>query len=353
MFLRNAWYVAAWANELKAGELLARTICGDQIVFWRDQGGKVCAVEDRCCHRLFPLSKGSIAGDFIKCGYHGFEYDCTGKCVLIPSQREIPQNARVRHYAVVERHSAVFIWMGDAATADMAKIPELPTSDPQFGWKGARYYVRGNYELIIENLLDLTHLTFVHATTIGNYALIDNPNVKTERWEREVQVSRWMMNSDPPPTYVKAGNFTGRVDRWQIIRWVEPSVVRLWTGAAPHGQNARGKIAAHGAPEGGKLGGIGFFNLNLITPETEKTTHYFWAQGQDMQPKNQALTDMVFGQIEMAFTQDWEVFELQQMRMDQAPGRGRVDVGSDAGGIQAINILRRLIEAEKALRVAA
>ncbi len=356
MFLRNTWYAAAWANELKPGELLARTICGDQLVFWRDSAGKVCAVEDRCCHRLYPLSRGSIKGDLIKCGYHGFEYDCTGKCVHVPSQQQIPANAKVRHYAVAERHSVIFIWMGDAASADTASIPVLPTSDAQFGWRGTRYYVRGNYELIIENLLDLTHLTFVHASTIGNYALIDNANVKVDRWEREVQVARWMINSDPPPTYLKAekNGFKGRkVDRWQIIRWTLPTLVRLWTGAAPHEMNPRDHIAAHGAPEGAKLEGIGMFNLNLITPETEKTTHYFWAQGQDMQPQNQAVTDLVFGQIETAFSQDWAVFELQQERMDQSPERPRVDVSGDAGGVQAINILRRAIEAETKLRVAA
>jgi phenylpropionate dioxygenase-like ring-hydroxylating dioxygenase large terminal subunit len=356
MFLRNAWYVGAWADELKSGELLARTICGDQIVFWRDAAGKVCAVEDRCCHRLYPLSKGSVKGDLIKCGYHGFEYDCTGKCVHIPSQQQIPASAKVRHYAMVERHSALFIWMGDAASADLATIPVLPTSDAQFGWRGTRYYVRGNYELIIENLLDLTHLTFIHASTIGNYALIDNPNVKVERWEREVQVSRWMINSDPPPTYVKAekNGFKGRkVDRWQIIRWTSPTIVRLWTGAAPTEINPREKIAAHGAPAGSQLEGIGLFNLNMITPETETTTHYFWAQGQDMQPRNQAVTDLVFNQIETAFSQDWAVFELQQERMNQAPGRARIDVNGDAGGMQAISILRRAIEAETKLRVAA
>jgi len=353
MFLRNAWYAGAWADELKPGEILARTILGEPLVFWRDAAGKVAAVEDQCCHRQYPLSKGKVVNGVLKCGYHGFEYDGSGACIHIPSQREIPANARVQPYPVVERHGVVFIWMGEAASADPATIPVLPTSDPQFGWKGTRFLVRGNYELIIENLLDLTHLTFVHASTIGNYALIENPAVKVERWEKAVQVSRWMINSDPPPTYLRAekDGFKGRkVDRWQIIHWSLPSVVRLWTGAAPHEMNAREKIAAHGAPEGGKLEGIGMFNLNLITPETERSTHYFWAQGQDMRPNDAAMTELIFKQIDTAFSQDWEVFELQQLRMNENPGFQRVDVNGDAGGIQAINILRRAIEAEKQLR---
>ena len=351
MFLRNEWYVAAWHDEIKSGELLPRTICGDQIVFWRDTQGKVGAIEDRCCHRLFPLSKGAVCGDIVQCGYHGFEYDASGKCVKIPSQKQIPDNARVRSYPVVERHKCVFIWMGEASRADPTTIPDLPTSDPQFGWRGTRYPVKGNYQLIIENLMDLTHLTFVHATTIGNYALIDSANVKVDRGDTDVTVHRWMMNSDPPPTYAKSVDFKGKkVDRWQIIRWTKPSYVRLWTGAAPHDMNARDQIAAHGAPEGGKLGGVGLFNLNMITPETEKTTHYFWAQGQDRSPNDQALTDMVFDQIEIAFKQDWAIFEVQQERMDQAPGRVRVDVAGDAGGIQAIQALNRLIEAEQGER---
>ena len=129
--------------------------------------------------------------------------------------------------------------------------------------------------------------------------------------------------------------------------YTKPSVIRLWSGAAPHGQNAREKIAKHGAPEGGKLGGIGLVNLNLITPETETSTHYFWAQGQDKKPQDQAMSDMVFGQIELAFKQDWALFEQQQIRTNQSPDAPRISVGGDAGGVHSINMLNKAIENEQ------
>ncbi len=357
-FLRNAWYMAGWAYDLNPGGILARTICNDPIVIFRDAEGRLGALEDRCCHRHYPLSAsgGCVIGSHIQCGYHGLQYDASGKCVKIPSQSHIPESARVGSYAIVERQSCLWVWLGDAAHADMSKLPDLPFLDsPDWGWKGTYFPVKGNYRFIIENLLDLTHLTFVHTTTIGNAALIDRADVKTIRGDAEVQVNRWMIDSDPPPSYAKATKFTTKVDRWQLIKYVMPSIVYLWTGAAPHGMNARDKVAKHGAPEGSKLGGIGLINFNLITPETEKTTHYFWGQGQDKKPQDQATTDMVFEQIEMAFKQDWALFEQQQMRTDQRPDAPRVNMQGDAGGVHAMLILDKAIEAEQQqkLRVAA
>lgn len=356
-FLRNAWYMAGWADDLKPGELLARTICNDPIVVFRNAEGGLAALEDRCCHRHYPLSAtgGMVVGSTIQCGYHGLQYDASGKCVKVPSQTHIPENARVGAYAVVERNHCLWVWLGEAAQADKSKIPDLAfLDDPAWGWRGTLFPVKGNYRFIVENLLDLTHLTFVHTTTIGNYALIDQADMKTVRGEQDVQVNRWMINTDPPPTYAKAAAFPGKVDRWQLIHYLKPSIVYLWTGAAPHGMNARDKIARHGAPEGSKLGGIGLINLNLITPETEKSTHYFWAQGQDKKPQDQAMTDMVFGQIEMAFKQDWALFEQQQIRTEQRPDAPRINMSGDAGGVHAMMILDKAIAAEQqGLRVAA
>ena len=348
-FLRNAWYMAGWASELEPGSLLARTICDDPIVLYRDATGQVAALEDRCCHRHYPLSAaGEVIGANLQCGYHGFQYDGSGRCVKIPSQAQIPENARVRSYPLIERHRCLWIWMGDPSRADAAQIPELGfLDDPAWGWRGTLYPVKGSYKFVIENLLDLTHLTFVHASTIGNYALIDSADVKTVRGDKDVQVNRWMPNSEPPPSYVKAAGFNGKVDRWQLIRYTMPAVVRLWTGAAPHGRNARDHVAPHGAPHGEQMDGLGMFNLNFMTPETERSTHYFWAQGQDVRPADQALNDSIFGQIEIAFRQDWAVFEAQQLRTDQAPQRPRIDVGGDAGGMQAIQMLERAIQLEQ------
>lgn len=354
MFLRNTWYVAAWPDELRAGELLARTICNEPVALFRGLDGTVGALEDRCCHRHLPLSQGRVCESGVQCGYHGFEFDRGGRCVRIPSQPAIPETARVRAYPVVERHNLVWIWMGDPALADPAAIVDFSwLASPEWRWKGTRYPVQANYELIIENLMDLTHITFVHASTIGNYALVDKADVKTTRTDDEVTVTRWMDDSPPPPTYAKSFPFKGNVDRWQVIRYATPALIRLSTGAMPVGAGARAFMgdgfSAH-APRAslGEDAGIGLFNFNMITPETERTTHYFWAQGHDFRLDDAAFTEMMFSQIEIAFKEDWAIFEAIQRNMDRAPDAPRVDVNGDAGGIQAVRILRRAIEAERA-----
>lgn len=350
--LRNAWYMAAWANELAPGAVLARTICGEPVVLYRGEDGSAAALEDCCCHRHYPLSEtGTVAGRNLRCGYHGFEYEPGGRCVRIPSQPKIPENARVRGYAVAERNRCIWIWMGEAPGADRSSIPDLSfLDDPVWGWRGTMYPTKSNYRLILENLMDHAHLAFVHSSTIGNSAVIDLADSRMIRSERDVQVNRWMINTDAPPSYRKAAGFTDKVDRWQLIRYFQPSIVRLWTGAAPHGRNARERIAAHGAPEGRKLAGISFFNLNMVTPESDRSTHYFWAHGQDLRPDDQATTDLVFEQVDIAFKQDWALFEALQKRIDQMPGKPRVDVGADAGGIAAMNMLDKAIEAEQSSR---
>ncbi|MSQ71120.1 MAG: aromatic ring-hydroxylating dioxygenase subunit alpha [Betaproteobacteria bacterium] len=348
-FLRNAWYMAGWAGELAPGDILGRTLCGQPIVLYRGTTGNVGALEDTCCHRHYPLSaSGSVVGSNLQCGYHGFQYDANGKCVKIPSQARIPENAGVRSYAVAHRHQCLWVWMGEAKQADLSAIPDLAfLDDPAWGWRGSLYPTKCNYRHILENLMDHGHLPFVHGSTIGNSAVIDQADSSMRRGEDDIQVNRWMIDTEAPPSYKKAAAFTDRVDRWQLIRYLKPSIVRLWTGAAPHGANAREKLAPHGAPEGRKLGGISFFNLNLVTPETERSTHYFWAHGQDLRPRDQSLTDLVFGQIDIAFKEDWALLEAQQVRIDQLHGRPRVDVGGDAGGIQAMELLDKAIIEEQ------
>ncbi len=103
-FIMNAWYVAAWPREVEAGKILARTICGEPMVMFRDELGAVAALEDRCCHRELPLSMGWIENGTLRCGYHGLRYDGGGRCVEIPGQSNIPPRVRVRRFPLVQRH---------------------------------------------------------------------------------------------------------------------------------------------------------------------------------------------------------------------------------------------------------
>jgi vanillate O-demethylase monooxygenase subunit len=159
-----------------------------------------------------------------------------------------------------------------------------------------------------------------------------------------VRVTRWIIDQPAPPAFVKIGGFTGNVDRWQIIDYTPPGFIRLDVGATPTGT---------GAPEGRRVGGIQMRNLNAMTPETEATTHYFWAQAHDFDPHNADTTEKVFQQIKLAFLQDVEVFTAQQQNIELDPGAPQIDINADSGGIQARRIVDRLWQEEQAARVAA
>ncbi|MBM3487823.1 MAG: aromatic ring-hydroxylating dioxygenase subunit alpha [Alphaproteobacteria bacterium] len=344
-FLKNRWYTAAMASEVDR-QPLARTICNEPIVFYRRENGTPVAIEDRCCHRRMPLSRGTVMGDNLRCHYHGLTFNPSGDCVYVPGQTTVPPGARVKGYPVVERHTFIWIWLGDPALADPATIPDYRWFDaPGWGAKSTRFHVRGDYRLIIDNLMDLSHLAYVHQSTIGNYAVAENANTRVFRHADGVTVVRWIVDQAPPPTYARAGGFTGNVDRWQIIDWKPPGYVRLFTGAAPG--------AAAGQPFGfteletdTPTGGIGLRNLNLITPESETTTHYFWGQAHDVKPVTAERTEAIFQEIYKAFMQDWEVFELQQTTIDRDPASPTVDINADAGPIACRQLLERLVADE-------
>ena len=266
----------------------------------------------------------------------------------MPGQDVVPAAARVRSYPVVERHRWIWVWMGEPALADPAQICDFRWLDhPAWRAKGDRLHVKANYELIIENLLDLTHLAFLHRSTIGNMATAERAEVRAQRSEDEVTVARWMVDTPPPPTYVKAGGFTGNVDRWQFINFLPPAFVRLDVGACPTGAGARSRKTGAFVAEGTMPGGIEMRNLNAITPETERTTHYFWAQAHNFMIDDPRVTDLVFEQVKTAFDQDVAAIEAQQGNIDRDPATPRIDVNGDTGQIQAIRLLRRRIAEER------
>lgn len=341
MFPRNFWYVAAWDWEVRRQELFHRTICGEPIVFWRKEDGTPAALEDRCCHRHMPLSHGKLRGDNLECVYHGLTYDSSGACIRVPSQKAIPPGAKVRSYPIVERYHWVWIWMGDPALADPAQIEDFHwMDDPDWRFKGERLDLKGNYLLIVENLLDLTHLQFVHPTTLGTAAIAAAP-IKAERDGNRVRVMRWMMDHPAPPFFQRAGGFSAEepVDRWQIIDYSPPAFVRLDVGAARAGTGARDGNRAHG---------ISMRNLNAITPESETTTHYFWAQAHNFRIGDPTVTELIYRQVHTAFLEDLAVIEAQQSIINAYGERlpPQIDFNQDAGGIQARRIVDAILAAE-------
>ena len=262
MFLRNGWYTALWSHEL-TDKPVGKTFLNEKVVLFRNASGKVGALEDCCCHRAAPLSMGELSGEYLACGYHGLKFDVNGRCVEVPGQPEVPPGAKVRSYPMHEKNNIVWIWMGDADKADAAKIPDLPwLSDPKWAATPGRLYVKTNYQFILDNLLDLTHVAHVHKKTIAGDPREATTPTKTERLNDGVRVGRWMIDFVPPPLFAKAGNFTENVDRWQFVTWHPPGIVYLDVGCAKAGT---------GAPQGDRSQGISIWSSHLITPETE---HY-------------------------------------------------------------------------------
>jgi vanillate O-demethylase monooxygenase subunit len=337
MFLRNFWYVAATDEEI-GRKPLGRMILGEPIVLFRSEAGSPIAFEDRCPHRHLPLSMGKVVGDALQCHYHGLQFGSDGRCVRIPGQDVIPKAAKAKTYPLVERYHWIWIWMGDPELADPAAITDFHwLDDPNWGAKSSYLHVNANWQLIVDNLLDLTHLAFVHESTIGNAAIAEHAQTQVQRTANNVVVTRWVIDQAPPPTYKKVGGFSGNVDRWQVIDFVPPGFLRLDVGATPTGT---------GAPQGNRINGITMRNLNAITPETETTSHYFWGQAHDFDINNRETTNRIFEQIRTAFLEDVEVFSAQQRNLSLMPNPPQVDIKADAGAIQARRVITRLGEEE-------
>jgi vanillate O-demethylase monooxygenase subunit len=349
-FPLNAWYVAAWDAELKR-TLVPRTVASQKIVLLRKLDGAAVALEDACWHRLLPLSKGRLEGDEVICGYHGLAYNSHGRCTYMPSQETINPAACVRAYPVIERHRYVWVWPGDPALADPGLVPDLHwNDDPHWTGDGKTIHVKCDYRLVIDNLMDLTHETFVHGTSIGNRAVAEAP-FEVTHGERTATITRWMRNIDPPPFWAgqlqHARGYTGKVDRWQIIRFEAPCTIAIDVGVAPAGT---------GAPEGDRSQGVNGYVLNTITPATDRTCHYFWAFARNYCLNEQRVTTELRDGVARIFGEDEVILEAQQVAIDEHPDHTFYNLNIDAGSMWARRLIDKMIGAEQrtvAIRAAA
>jgi phenylpropionate dioxygenase-like ring-hydroxylating dioxygenase large terminal subunit len=340
MFIRNDWYIAAWAHELKGARPLARTICNDKIVLFRDANGRAAALEDRCSHRGAPLSCGEMVPEGLQCGYHGLVFDGGGKCVYIPGQDTIPPRASVKSYPLVEQDEFLWIWMGEPAKADPATIVPYPWNNDHKNWphKPDHFHVECNFMLLVDNLMDLTHLGYVHKGTIGG-----NPRVHVEakmdftRTSNGVKYTRWMLNSQPPPTYVKAVGFKGLVDRWQEFEFHAPGTIHQWSGATNAGT---------GAYEGKREGGFSLRLYHGITPETERTSHYFWTGANGYRQDDPSATEQLWQELATAFKQDVTIVAAQQATLDHYKSVSYIDIKADGARVHARRVLERRLAEE-------
>lgn len=341
-FPLNSWYAAAWGSEV-GRSLTARKICSRDIVLFRRLDGEVAALQDACWHRLLPLSLGHLRGDEVVCGYHGLVFNSGGRCTYMPAQKTINPSACVRTYPAVERHRLVWIWPGDPALADPALIPDFHHNDGTdwVGEGGTFYSLKCDYRLVVDNLMDLTHETYVHAGSIGDENITAAPFDVTHT-DTTVTLTRFMIDIEPPPFWKRLLNRPGaRVDRWQIVNFEAPSTVIGDVGVA---------VTGTGAPEGNRTEGVNGAFLAAITPETETTCHYFWNFVRNFDRDNADLTAaLTKGHVndgKGVYDQDHAVLEAQQRAIANNPRLPFYNLNIDAGALWARRLIDEMIARE-------
>ena len=339
MFIGDAWYMAAWSDEL-SDKPLARRICNQPLVLFRSVEGTVGALYDSCCHRGAPLSVGRIIDKGLQCGYHGMVYGNDGVCVQIPGQDKIPKKARVRSYPAVEKHQMVWVWMGDPDKADEALIIDYPFHDDPAHWphRHGVYEIDASYLMMIDNLMDLTHLGYVHATNVGGTAstLVD-AEMDVTSTERGVDVKRWMPNCEPPPTYRKCVELPEKIDRWQEFEFIAPSAVLQWNGAVDVGQGAREDHSK-------RSGGFSLRLYHFATPVTETSCYYFWSAANGYNTDDPQATEDLRVEIEAALLEDKWIVQAQQARISETGDDWLVNIRSDKARVAMRRALSRMQE---------
>jgi phenylpropionate dioxygenase-like ring-hydroxylating dioxygenase large terminal subunit len=265
----------------------------------------------------------------------------TGRAPASACRAKTGFRAKPKFYPAVEQDRIVWIWMGAPEHADTARIVRHPWHDDRaWAWTKDTYLINANYQLITDNLMDLTHVGYVHARTIGGTPEAHSgAQMNTERTAEGVKVTRWLLDSIPPPAYTKAVRFNkDRVDRWMEIEFFPPCVVRIHTGATDAGTGAR---------EGRREGGFGFMGFNAQTPETEHSTHYFWSGAQNYNVVQPDCTRQLRATLETTFAEDKVIVESQYATMRATPDAPQINIASDGGMMQARRLIKELIDRER------
>jgi vanillate O-demethylase monooxygenase subunit len=339
MWVRNAWYVAAWTHDLEPGRIVARTIIDQPLALYRTADGAIVAFEDRCCHRFAPLSLGRLEGDDLRCMYHGLKFAPDGRCIEIPGQPRIPHSACVRRYPAAVVGSWVWVWMGDAGAADPAAIPpSLALDDPGHRLRAGQLDYAAHYLLIDDNLLDLSHLSFAHEKTLG----LDMPQWADERprtvaLERGMRFQRWLRNHPPRGFMKKLGE---RVDVWNSYDFLFPGIFLQRTGFYPLGTAER-----YGGKEPNEAPLFHRIDEQAVTPISSRASRYFFAAGARAADIDPDRLDRLFAVTRIAFEEDKAIIEAQQKTIDLEPGRPMLPTSLDAGPTQFRRLVETLMEA--------
>ena len=342
--VRNAWYVAAWSTEID-DELRRFTILGDPVLLFRRTDGTVAALEDRCPHRLLPLSKGKRIGDTVQCGYHGLTFGADGKCTRVPGQDKIPASAYVDAYPTFERHGIVWIWMGDAHRANTDDIFDMPQfTDPKWhAHHGDALHLESNYLNVAENLVDPAHVSFVHPTTLGNSASENIPvHVSTEG--EAITAWRWIRDAEPIGFFKAFGDFKGNVDRWHYYHLYQPSIAVIDFGSAD---------VAAGITEDNLDDGNRIFALHFMTPVTENYTIDRWMHLRNTAVETEEASQKIDAMFRVAFSEDKGILEAVHAE-EQAPLKRRpIRIAIDRGPMVYRKRINEMLERERTVDASA
>jgi phenylpropionate dioxygenase-like ring-hydroxylating dioxygenase large terminal subunit len=337
-FLKNCWYVSAWDHELLGDTLLSRTVCGQSLLLYRKNDGTPVALDNKCCHRHAPLHLGRKEGDCVRCMYHGLKYDETGRCVEIPGQDDIPVKLAQRSFPVVQRKRWIWVWMGKPERADESLIPDaFSLADPAWRWKPSYLHYNANYLNIADNLLDFSHLSYVHEKTFGGSPNIAQARPEVTRIDRGIRVSRPVRDTVPAPYHQRLGKFAGKVNRWFAYDLVAPGVLMLEASVRP----------VEDADDDFRRA-LRFHSCQALTPETEGTTHYFFMQAHGFALDDAVVTESIHESQHAAFLEDKRILEAQQQMIDASPATPMFNIVADKALVQYRRLIDELIVAESA-----
>ncbi|GAA4393076.1 aromatic ring-hydroxylating dioxygenase subunit alpha [Tsukamurella soli] len=335
----NTWYVAAFGDELGADGVVARRLLGTHVVLYRRSNGTVVALEDRCVHRAYPLSRGHRDGDLLVCGYHGCVYDGEGRLLRVPSQEYAPSNAAVRAYPVREDGAFVWIWLGDARAADLRPVPNSPWNlDAGYADTRETFRVEANYLLLHEHYLDLTNvfLMYPEAAPPGIEALpqldevhVSELSVAYARTLPRATLAEWEAEATGLPAETSC-------DRVEEGAFVSPGLhAQRYVIIPVEGERAYRLVRLQG-----------------FTPETDTATHVFLQLARDYETRRGIVADYLRAMFHRMAARDVEVLEAVQSRLDDdlLPRRD-VNVKADRAAVRARRIAQSMVEEEAGLPV--
>lgn len=338
MFVRNCWYVVAWRDELQEGALLERTVLGESLLVYLTVAGQPVVLDNRCAHRHAPLSKGRRFGDHVRCQYHGLVFDASGRCIEVPGQDRIAEGLRTRAYPAVQRGAWIWVWMGDPSRADEALIPDaFSLEHPQWRYKPGGYmHYDVDYRLIADNLLDFSHLSYVHEATLGGSPNIAESRPVVERIPRGVRVTRDVRNTVPAPYHARLGRFEGPVDRRFAYDFLVPGVLLMHAHVKPSG-----------TPDDDLGQALRLHSCQALTPETETSTHYFFMQARAFSLDDDSISDVIYDSLVQAFTEDRDIITAQAQLIARSKPLPMQPIQADAALGQFRFLVKQMSEQEQ------